>query len=1627
MSRRYDFQDILRRFQQTQDQRFRELSDAVARRILELLGGTTVPEDPPDAPSGLTATDDQEFQITLDWNPVATATGYNVYRSPVTENNFALIGSTPVSDYVDTGLPADTSFDYYVTAYNGSGESEPSQTETGTSIDGSAPSLPDTPANFRTTSNENQVVLAWDAFTGGTIACRIERSVDQLNWTVVANTSTLTFTDTNVSVGQTFYYRAFGVNATGVTSPATATLTVTVVDGDTTAPPVPVLLSGLPANKMISVTWEGVVAPDLAGYEIGWGTTSGVYTNTSALITGTQGNITGLTNGTRYYFAVRSVDTSLNENKSAWSNESNELAIDTADPGTTPDPPTAPTGLASTSPEVDTIRVTFTPGGSDFLERHRLYARVKPGQTLSNGQVIAPNAPFTQIDQELQPATELGKDVTIFVGSLSHALSPVTWQFYVTAVDTYNQESPASEIIEDIIDGAEWAQGPGGGPIGGQNINGDTGLGPDHKVPGFTFDFAIDVSDTTQYTGDAMERAAAIFNNRRNLPPSNPDFIQLSTDDTAHIAILLPTETVNKRLAINTGQSSSGGAQPLEAANFDFGGDPGFASKIELHFVGPWAQGDDTYQQAQLRMRDDPNTAAQGYKRTFKDADNKSLFADGSGADIVVGDITRQNAEGAFYFWNWDVEVASKDGIRLGSAADEGADFNSHNFDVIFGLSRIHQDAIEPNSEKIGTRGITAYYIRPTLIGCFVDLPWQSGSAVFAVSPMRGSWAITNTRFARAGKSALETYTRATRDSGLPQGTAPGTLQLTGVRHWDNWSVVGDGIGRAAPEGVAFFDIGGIEQDVTFTDCHVIEEKSSNFRRLADWPPGDPYDWRVYTAYVRQTNSALRVRFRGGERALASGYRIGAISLNNCLFYSKVPIRPVVDIDHGTSVTLTSVGAFTDEQAEVFNYDINGVSTSLGDSSLVGYRYGAGYPALPGGAPNTIGNMSATGLNTTTMRNTLASSYSLDATKVAVANADIVFQPLTVDHFEVTEDHSFISFTPPSQAYYQPFVLSPDWPQIGATDVLALWDSGVQEHQDIKDYFNSVINSMRANRAPRVDNIGTSHTLYSWTYWPNHPVYNTAATGDMLISFDSLGPDRLTGTYTPTNPTVDFEDNYRTLVVRDRNFIDADSQRIWRNEKDYSQRQNQQTSFAGSNGVTGQRYLSTINNFEMPDLPDGQEWCRVAGDAGQPTGYTYDPSGDPTWDPTTYPVMGTDRGGLGCTWRFENLFFEDRKSVRKGEHEVKWHLRLNNIENAEFVNCDFGHVHEEHAVYFNSEGDASFENCTWRYVGSQGIQLVNRSDNFSKNLGAQWKAENARHYNGHGDTTIRNCHFVDTTCFGFSQNPSSNVNLYNRGYQNSPASILVENSSFIQGMTDAESLAERVASGDPDPIVYTYREGNKKSFAVFKCLMEAQGGTVQEGTYAGQSTQRGGNGMSTLLFHNPFAAAAAARSSGNVAGLPEDDAATSHSTVIFRNCFFYGLDPAGSMFGLETCHTILFENCVIVHNWRDPGASGQATMKIDGGLSAYCTPGGVDYMPDGDLHATHNLIFRNCRGYRWDANNNVPGPMRIRWEQWDGTKSDRIVTVDLEPDREVHLIGFQNGREDIETAYEGPVRPGYMP
>lgn len=89
---------------------------------------------------------------------------------------------------------------------------------------------------------------------------------------------------------------------------------------DTTPPVAPTGLTAIPGNASIALDWTDNTDPDLAGYNVYRGTTSGVYAKVnSSLVTTSAYSDTGLTNGTEYYYVVRAVDTSNNE-----STDSNE-------------------------------------------------------------------------------------------------------------------------------------------------------------------------------------------------------------------------------------------------------------------------------------------------------------------------------------------------------------------------------------------------------------------------------------------------------------------------------------------------------------------------------------------------------------------------------------------------------------------------------------------------------------------------------------------------------------------------------------------------------------------------------------------------------------------------------------------------------------------------------------------------------------------------------------------------------------------------------------------------------------------------------------------------------------------------------------------------------------------------------------------------------------------------------------------------------------------------------------------------------------------------------------------------------------------------------------------------------
>ena len=80
---------------------------------------------PLGTPSGLIKSSSADTSVTLAWNAVTGATGYNLYRSASSEGPYEKLAASPiaVTRYTDTGLTPDTTYYYKVSAINAAEES----------------------------------------------------------------------------------------------------------------------------------------------------------------------------------------------------------------------------------------------------------------------------------------------------------------------------------------------------------------------------------------------------------------------------------------------------------------------------------------------------------------------------------------------------------------------------------------------------------------------------------------------------------------------------------------------------------------------------------------------------------------------------------------------------------------------------------------------------------------------------------------------------------------------------------------------------------------------------------------------------------------------------------------------------------------------------------------------------------------------------------------------------------------------------------------------------------------------------------------------------------------------------------------------------------------------------------------------------------------------------------------------------------------------------------------------------------------------------------------------------------------------------------------------------------------
>ena len=114
---------------------YSEEKSAVAQ-VAENCGIAPGTGETPAAPLNLVASepDGEETQIVLNWDATTGATGYNIYRQ-LSDGSFVLAGTTQETTFTDRGLAFGAEYTYHVRAMSGNQESEPSNTDSATTVD----------------------------------------------------------------------------------------------------------------------------------------------------------------------------------------------------------------------------------------------------------------------------------------------------------------------------------------------------------------------------------------------------------------------------------------------------------------------------------------------------------------------------------------------------------------------------------------------------------------------------------------------------------------------------------------------------------------------------------------------------------------------------------------------------------------------------------------------------------------------------------------------------------------------------------------------------------------------------------------------------------------------------------------------------------------------------------------------------------------------------------------------------------------------------------------------------------------------------------------------------------------------------------------------------------------------------------------------------------------------------------------------------------------------------------------------------------------------------------------------------------------------------------------------------
>lgn len=332
---------------------------------LTAIGNPGPPTQVPAAPTGLTAIVTSTSRINLSWlDNSADELGFKVYRQETGETAWTLLAtlSPNTLTYSNSGLPAGTTFNYQVTAFNSAGESLPSNESKAATL---AP--PATPTGLvANVESGTRINLIWTDSSGNETGFRIRRrTTTRGSWTVIGTVgpNTTSYINSGLNPGQTYYYvvTAFSSVAESPFSNQASATTVSTVP-----PAAPTTLTAIATSAtQVDLAWQ-----DNSGDETGFRISRKTGTNGSWAAVGTVPAGTtsirnsALTPATTYFFRVTAY------NSVGDSAASNEVVVVT--PDVVPVAPSALTAVPLTTQQINLAWRDNSTNESGFWVERRL-------------------------------------------------------------------------------------------------------------------------------------------------------------------------------------------------------------------------------------------------------------------------------------------------------------------------------------------------------------------------------------------------------------------------------------------------------------------------------------------------------------------------------------------------------------------------------------------------------------------------------------------------------------------------------------------------------------------------------------------------------------------------------------------------------------------------------------------------------------------------------------------------------------------------------------------------------------------------------------------------------------------------------------------------------------------------------------------------------------------------------------------------------------------------------------------------------------------------------------------------------------------------------------------------------